>query len=81
VATIFARTVAGRLARVSPTGKFIPNDRFIPVEMTPYVDRLLNVHRDIETTTDPERPAPRSKPPRPVKPVDNPPPPPVATAD
>lgn len=36
-----------RVARVSPRGSFIPSDRFIPVEETPYIRRLINVHKDV----------------------------------
>jgi hypothetical protein len=78
--TVMVRAVEGRLARVSPTGRTIPHDKFVPAEMTPYLDRLINHHGDVVVETDPERPAPRSV--RPGKPpVDNdpPPPPPVAT--
>lgn len=47
-ATISVRSLAGRLARTSPRGPFIPSDRYIDVEATSYVMRLLNVHGDIE---------------------------------
>lgn len=37
----------GRVARTSPTGDFIPEDRFVPVPHTNYVDRLINHHKDL----------------------------------
>lgn len=72
--------VKGRVARVSPTGRFIPHDKPMTVPLTPYIDRLLNHFGDI-TEHDPERPPPRSIKPTPGKPAkDDPPPPaPVAT--
>lgn len=45
---IRAKTVEGRIAREAPRGAFIPDDRYVPVERTHYVDRLLTVHGDIE---------------------------------
>lgn len=45
---IYVRTKPGRVARVSPSGRFIPHDTYASVEHTPYIDRLLNVHGDIE---------------------------------
>jgi hypothetical protein len=56
--TVMVRAVEGRLARVSPTGRTIPHDKFVPAEMTPYLDRLINHHGDVVVETDPERPAP-----------------------
>jgi hypothetical protein len=38
----------GRIARTAPDGPFIPDDEYVAVELTPYVDRLLNVWGDIE---------------------------------
>lgn len=51
---ISVRAVAGRVARKSPKGDFIPHDRYVPVEKTEYVARLLHVHGDIEL--EPEKP-------------------------
>lgn len=46
---IKVRTVAGRKAYTAPRGgKPIPTDKFIDVEHTAYIDRLLNFHQDIE---------------------------------
>jgi len=45
----------GRVAFSAPiNGNLIPTDRFVPVEKTPYIDRLINFHKDVEvevTTT------------------------------
>lgn len=38
----------GRIARVSARGEMIPHDRFINVQMTPYVQRLINKWGDVE---------------------------------
>jgi len=66
---IFVRAVKGRIARTEPRGRYIPSEGGILVALTPYIDRLLNVHKDIEEVDDPERPPPRStKPKRPVVP-------------
>lgn len=69
---IFVRAVEGRLARTEPRGRYIPSDGGILVALTPYIDRLLNVHKDIVETTDPERPVPRSTKPKPGKPSEEP---------
>lgn len=82
---ILVRAIEGRLARNGPQGSFIPHDRDMLVSLTPYIDRLLNVHKDIKETSDPERPLPRSTKPKPGKlPVEepaDPPQPPVAIED
>lgn len=82
---IMVRAIEGRLARNGPRGDAIPHDRGILVSLTPYIDRLLNVHKDIVETSDPERPLPRSTKPKPGRLPDDPPPPPpqppVATED
>lgn len=41
------KTVAGRIARESPRGDYIPTDRYVSVKNTPYIQRLLTVHGDI----------------------------------
>lgn len=46
--TISVRTKAGRVARTSPHGPYIPNDKYVTVDATPYVMRLLDHHGDIE---------------------------------
>lgn len=45
-----------RIVRVSPRGEMIPSDRFILVEATPYIMRLLNHHQDL--IQEPQAPAP-----------------------
>lgn len=45
---IKVRAVAGRVARTARDGEFIPHDRYVRVDYTPYIARLLNVHGDIE---------------------------------
>lgn len=46
--SIWVRTLEGRIARTAARGKLIPHDKFVEVDYTPYIDRLLNVHGDIE---------------------------------
>jgi len=41
------KAVEGRVARVSPQGEMIPHDRYILVDVTPYMARLINVHGDV----------------------------------
>lgn len=53
---IMARAVEGRIARESPHGPLIPHGTYTPLLMTPYLERLLNVHGDIEL--EPVKPAP-----------------------
>lgn len=45
---IYVRAVHGRIARESPQGAFIPDNAFVPVQHTAYIDRLINVHGDIQ---------------------------------
>lgn len=45
---VYVRTLEGRVARVSPKGAYIPHKEFIGVQLTPYISRLANVHKDIE---------------------------------
>ena len=45
---IYVRTKPGRVARMSPSGPPIPVDDYVAVPHTRYIDRLLNVHQDIE---------------------------------
>lgn len=45
---IYVKTVKGRVARTSPKGAYIPTDKFVPVEDTAYIRRLLNHYGDIE---------------------------------
>ena len=69
---IKVKAVAGRVARISPRGAFIPHDRFIPVENTFYIQRLLRVHGDIELQPADEKPSAKQdrKPDQPVKSAD-----------
>lgn len=46
--SIRARAVEGRIARLDPHGDFIPWDQYINIPNTPYIQRLLNWHGDIE---------------------------------
>lgn len=48
VTTIRVRALPDRIAREDPRGPFIPEDQFVSVRNTPYIQRLLNVHGDIE---------------------------------
>jgi hypothetical protein len=45
---IEVRAKKGRIARTAPDGPFIPEDEYVLVEMTPYINRLLNHWGDIE---------------------------------
>lgn len=49
---VYVRANPGRVARVSPQGVYIPEDRYIPVQLTPYIDRLAHVHEDIDLRHD-----------------------------
>ena len=46
--TVSIKAKAGRIARVSPNGSFIPHDKYVTVEKTSYVNRLIHVHQDVE---------------------------------
>jgi len=46
-----------RVARVSPRGEMIPSDRFISVQVTPYILRLLNHHEDLIQESQPPAPS------------------------
>ena len=55
--TIRVKAVAGRIARNGPSGELIPDDRYVTVDETPYMKRLINHHGDV--TVEPEKkPAP-----------------------
>lgn len=46
---INVRCRKGRVAFSAPVnGNLIPDDRFVPVEKTAYIDRLINFHKDLE---------------------------------
>lgn len=65
---IYVRTLPGRVARESRNGEFIPSDRFVPVSPSAYIDRLLNVHGDIEVQPEKEvqKDTPKPKPDKPA---------------
>lgn len=46
--TVSVRAVEGRIARTSARGGFIPSDQYVAVQNSRYIQRLLNVHGDIE---------------------------------
>lgn len=50
--TVDVKAVAGRIARISPRGEMIPHDRFVTVEHTSYMHRLIHVHGDVEVKPD-----------------------------
>lgn len=54
------KAVEGRVVRTSPSGDFIPSDRFVSVPHTSYIDRLINFHEDliVEPEVAPAAPAP-----------------------
>lgn len=49
---IEVRAIKGRIAREAPNGPFIPEDRFVTVQKTRYITRLLDHHGDIELRTE-----------------------------
>lgn len=61
---IRVRTVAGRVARTAPRGQYIPTDKYIEVEQTPYINRLLHVHGDIELEPAASAPVAQAEPPK-----------------
>lgn len=65
---IEVKAKAGRVARTSPQGPFIPEDRYVVVEKTSYIERLLNVHGDIEAKPQGQKP-PVAPAPKPLKPA------------
>jgi hypothetical protein len=44
---IRVKALPDRIVKTAPNGDFIPSDRFVTVEFTNYVDRLINVHGDL----------------------------------
>lgn len=56
------KTKPGRVAFTAMRGERIPNDRYVPVELTPWIQRLLEVHGDIEREREREPAAPAAKP-------------------
>lgn len=46
MAMIYVRTRPGRRAYYE--GKVLPQDKFVPVQDTPYIRRLINHHGDLE---------------------------------
>lgn len=62
MSVIFVRAVAGRKAYDAPRGgKRIPNDEYVPVKPTPWINRLLRFHGDIELKPE-TKPTPKEKP-------------------
>lgn len=58
---IRVKTVEGRRAYTAPRGgKPIPTDRYVDVEHTAYIERLLNFHQDIVQETAAKKPAAKS---------------------
>jgi len=45
--TVRVKAKPGRVARTAPRGQLIPEDRFVSVPWTAYMDRLVNVHKDV----------------------------------
>lgn len=54
----------GRVARESPNGKFIPTDKFVSVEHTAYIRRLIHEWGDLEV--EPVKVASKAKSPEPA---------------
>lgn len=44
---IRVKALPDRIVRTEPNGDFIPSDRFVTVEHTHYIDRLINFHGDL----------------------------------
>jgi hypothetical protein len=67
---ISVKAVKGRKAFTAPRGGVsIPHDRYITVDKSPYIDRLLNHHGDI--ALEPSKPKPKEpKPELPNAPVE-----------
>lgn len=65
IKTISVRALPDRISREAPDGPFIPSDRYVNVAHTPYIERLLNVHGDIEQ--EPAKKAPPAEPKEPAK--------------
>jgi hypothetical protein len=59
---VIVKAVEGRIARTSKHGEFIPSDRYVRVEYTPYIKRLLDVHGDIVQEPVAQAPAPEAAP-------------------
>lgn len=55
---VSVKAVEGRIARTSPTGSFIPSDRYVSVELTPYLRRLIKLHGDVVVEPAPTKSAP-----------------------
>lgn len=61
---IYVRAKPGVIARMSPRGPVIPHDKYVPVEDTAYIRRLLDHHGDIEkrgNVKDPDAAPPSKK--------------------
>lgn len=56
---VYVQAKPGRIARVSPQGVYIPEDKFIATPLTPYITRLAEHHGDITISkTDPSKKKP-----------------------
>jgi hypothetical protein len=59
---VVVKAIEGRIARTSKHGEFIPSDRYVRVEYTAYIKRLLDVHGDIVQEPATQAPAPEAAP-------------------
>jgi hypothetical protein len=59
---IYVRSKPGVVARVTPGGKVIPDDSYIPVHDTPRIRRMIDVHGDVQEQPAPKAPAKPTKP-------------------
>lgn len=50
---IYVRAKPGAIVRESARGKLIPGDTFVPVTMTPQIDRHINYWKDLEVQPSP----------------------------
>lgn len=65
---IRVKAVPGVVARTSKNGDFIPSDRYVRVDETPYIKRLRDVHGDIvQAPEEVAKAAPVAAAPKPVK--------------
>lgn len=62
MSTIKVMAVEGRVVRESPRGPMIPSDRYVSVENTRYIQRLIHVHGDLLAEPDKVKPVPASTP-------------------
>lgn len=68
---IKVKAAEGRVARDGPNGRYIPADKFMEVQETAYIRRLIDVHGDlIEETAASSAPKPSTL--QPIPPVAQP---------